>query len=399
MTRTVATSRLPALDGLRGCAVLLVMGYHCGFLVLGVPTRIFRGGWIGVDIFFVLSGYLITSGLLAGFERPQSITLRSFYRRRFWRLGPALIVLLVVWIVLTQSGALQVLQLGNPPRPAPQSQAWAPVLGMLTLGYNWWLAKDEPSPAQMDHVWSLAIEEQFYLVWPSIMRCVFRRVANPRRALMGICAAGVIMSLAISLWASDTGRRDFAYFATITRMLGLFLGAVVAIEFGGRHAEPEAGGVVSTRSRQAAAVALVGLLVLALTVPDDNRKLVPLASVLAALCAAMVIRRVVVDANARTRWFGWSWLRWCGKRSYALYLWDWPATAVSSQFISDSRLVALTSVVVAFGCATLSWRFVESRFNGRGRVAPTATDARDQLLMRPMVGVEAAGGRLRGSAS
>lgn len=362
--RTVA-SHVPALDGVRGAAVLLVIGYHCAFLVSGVETRIFTGGWIGVDVFFVLSGYLITSGLLAGFDRQQPTRLRLFYRRRFWRLGPALIMLLAFWLILTQSGVLLVLQPGNPPHPVSASLAWLPVIGMLTLSYNWWLAYDMPSPDQMDHIWSLGIEEQFYLVWPCIIGQVFRRAAHPKRALQVVCVLGVTLALALSLWAADTGRRDFAYFATVTRMLGLLLGAAVALEIsagGARHADG-----VSKSARVAAVCALVALFLLGLTVPDDNRKLVPVVSVVTALGAAVMIRRIVLDPAARAHWFGGRWLRWCGRRSYALYLWDWPAVAICRERIIESRLAAVTAVIIAFGCAALSWRLVESRFAGRGR--------------------------------
>lgn len=363
MIAPAARSHIPALDGLRGCAVLLVMAYHCEVVGAagGSTLRLLTGGWIGVDIFFVLSGYLITSGLLRAPSNSKTYGLRAFYLRRLRRLGPALALLLGIWLALSLTGVVDVVQLGDTSRQGSAWLAITPVVGVLTLGYNWWLADDRPSPVGMGHLWSLTIEEQFYLVWPGLVHWASRR-GDARRRLLGWCALGALVAFGLSVLAAETGRRDIAYFGTPTRMFGLLLGAAVAIK---QQLPPSDTAPSSRRAldRRVTALGAIAVIVaMSLGVPDASRSLVPLASVVTAACAALLVRYLVTVEQAGTNWFANGWLRWCGTRSYALYLWDAPAVFVCERVFGVSLQSGAISAVAAFGCAHISWMLVERRF-------------------------------------
>ncbi|MDT5321308.1 MAG: hypothetical protein QOD88_3830 [Mycobacterium sp.] len=379
-----------ALDGLRGLAVLLVIAYHFELTSAdgGAHRQILAGGWVGVDIFFVLSGFLITAGLLASAASPHGIRLRSFYTRRVRRLGPAIGVLLAVWLILSLTGAVPVVQLGDHPQDGGAKLALTPVIGFVTLGYNWWLAGQHPSPVGMGHLWSLTIEEQFYLVWPTVMLVAFRFRGLAFVMLRRLCWAGVAVSVALSLFSAYKGHRDWAYFATPTRMLGLLLGALLALSTA--RAKPVLA-AIDRRGwlRIVGAVAAAALLVMSVTMHDDARRLVPLVTVAAALCATLVVRTVILDAGAGARWFGWGWLRWCGRRSYALYLWDAPVVMVCNHVLGFNLLAIMVSTVLTFAFAALSWHFVERRFLARAPQAPAVAAVPASAALPPLAALPA----------
>jgi peptidoglycan/LPS O-acetylase OafA/YrhL len=213
----------------------------------------------------------------------------------------------------------------------------------------------------MGHLWSLTIEEQFYLVWPALVRWAFRR-SDARRRLLGWCALGALVAFGLSVLAAETGRRDMAYFGTPTRMFGLLLGAAIAID----QQLPARDTALSARRlldhRATALGAIVVIVGLSLGIPDASRPLVPLGSVATAACAAVLVRYLVTFEQAGRNWFANGWLRWCGTRSYALYLWDAPAVFVCERIFGVSFRSGAISAVAAFGCAHLSWILVERRF-------------------------------------
>ena len=204
----------PALDGLRGAAVLSVLLYHTGVL---------RGGWIGVDTFFVLSGYLITSLLLAEHDRTGGIALRAFWGRRARRLLPAL------FLLLAGVGLFGALVATAEARSVIRQDLW----GALTYGSNWldivrgsgyWQTFAQPSP--LAHIWSLAIEEQFYVVWPLVAWWALRRGGARRLATVAAAGAVVLAAWAIGLaWAHASV--DRIYLGTDTRAPALLLGATL----------------------------------------------------------------------------------------------------------------------------------------------------------------------------
>lgn len=334
-------------------AVLFVLLYHAATpaRIFGVDRRLLPGGWVGVDVFFVLSGYLITRLLLVELQAAGRIDAKAFFIRRARRLMPALVVLLVAWLLVTQSGLLTVQALGS--TYTERGLAFVPVVGVFTLFYNWLLAFDQPTPMGMGHLWTLSVEEQFYVVWVAMFLVVVARFARPRRVLWSLVVAAGVGSLVLT--AIEAGRsRDFAYFSSLTSGLGLLVGAATALVPRLR------GGTLS------AAVGLATVVVCALFVPDNAPMLLTSAVLATCVGTAMLICGGGPFAN---RVLSLGWLRYAGRRSYAMYLWSSPlayATGVWGGRTWAMDIVLLGSTVVT---AELSWRLVERRFLARPHVA------------------------------
>jgi len=341
------------LDGVRGIAVLAVLAYHA--TGPGLPGgRLLVGGWLGVDVFFVLSGYLITRLLLNEAEASGRIHRRAFYGRRARRLLPALGVVLAVWLFLTLSGALPVERLGSSARHADAGLAVVPVIGSVTLLYNWLLAFELPTPAGMGHLWSLAVEEQFYLVWPTVLVFAGARGRRPTRSLATLLAGGVAVALLVSgLAVEGSSARDFVYFSSLTSCLGLLFGAAAAI-VPKRRLPPVAAPVALT-------VLALGLLL----APDDRPWLLPPATLIA--CAATTV--VLLAAAGRAdRLLVLAPLRYAGRRSYALYLWSSPLAYALATVTVETWAATAVLIAGSFVLAELSWQLVERHFTG-GRAA------------------------------
>lgn len=345
------------LDGIRGIAVLLVLLYHLEppRRLLPFDVHILPGGWIGVQLFFVLSGYLITRLLLVERRTTGTIDRRRFYLRRVRRLLPALTLLLVAWLVATASGLVPVERLGAPPTKAGPSLALAPVLGVASLGYNWLLAFAVPAPVGMIHLWTLSVEEQFYLLLPTVILVVVGRSRRPEHDLARLVGAAIAISLLLTVAATVNGHRDFAYFSTATSGIGILLGARLALRPPARRIPGLGIG------------GLAALAALALTVSDYRRDLVPLAQVLSAFAAVAVVGH---GGRVLDRFLEARWLRWSGRRSYALYLWSSPVAYAVGEWGGTSWLMDAAVVGASFGLAELSWRLVERRFLARRERSP-----------------------------
>lgn len=326
------------LDGIRGIAVLLVVLYHASGPHGFGNGRLLPGGWNGVQVFFVLSGYLITSLLLTEHDATGTVDRRAFYRRRVRRLVPALSVLLVAWLAVALSGALAVQLFGNDAPRIDRSLALAPVLGLATVSYNWLLAFDLPTPSGMGHLWTLSVEEQFYLLLPTVVLFARRRLHEIVVAATGVC-------LIVTVVAQMHGQRDFVYFSTPTSGVGLLLGALVAT------APPRVG-------RRGSRATLALLAACSLLVADDDARLLPWAA-LAASVAAVVL---IVE---RPGFLAHPWLGYAGRRSYAVYLWNLPLVyALTLQHVWTPAL-DVVEIIGSFALAELSWRLVERRFLAR----------------------------------
>jgi peptidoglycan/LPS O-acetylase OafA/YrhL len=305
---------MPALDGLRAAAVAAVLLYH-GDVAWA------RAGYLGVDAFFVLSGFLITSLLLAEWHASRTIDLVRFWRRRARRLLPALFLVL---------GAVALF-----------SVTWAPadILERLrgdafaTLGYvaNWRFITSSDSyfaqfssPSPLQHVWSLAIEEQFYLVWPPVFLVLLRVTRGSRGALLGITvglAAGSALLMAMLFSPGTDPSR--VYYGTDTRAQSLLIGAALALVLERRR-------LGTTRARQtmlntAAVAAAVVLVWTWARTPEASDWLYGGGLTLTAVLVAVVIVGVTSDAPGPLgRALSLRPLRWIGVISYGLYLWHWP---------------------------------------------------------------------------
>jgi peptidoglycan/LPS O-acetylase OafA/YrhL len=302
----------PALDGLRGLAVAAVVAFHLGHL---------DGGFLGVDLFFVLSGFLITSLLVTETQRRGTIDVRRFWLRRARRLLPALLVMLV--------GVAVLLVVFTPVGDRARFRGDA----LATLGYvaNWermagdqtyWDIFTQPSP--LDHTWSLAIEEQFYLVWPLVALAILRRrprsEATPRARWLGAIAVGGALASLVLLGLSyspvDTNR---AYFGTDTRIGATLGGAALATIVAGR---------ARRQGRPSAAIDVVGAIALVLigwslvTVDGQGGWYYRGGLALLVLAALVVIRATTGGPPGRVaRALSWRPLCLLGIVSYGVYLW------------------------------------------------------------------------------
>jgi peptidoglycan/LPS O-acetylase OafA/YrhL len=354
---------MPGLDGLRALAVLAVIAFHEQFS--WAP-----GGLLGVGVFFTLSGYLITDLLLSQFRRYGNLRLGEFWLRRARRLLPALFVMLAVvtaWVTIADRARLSAL------RGAVGAAA----------GYfsNWYLIDTHSSyfsrfaPAQpLDHLWSLAVEEQFYLIWPWLLLLGIIAVRRRPKALpwlalptLALAAASAGLMLVLYHPGYDPTR---VYEGTDTRAAGLLIGAALAMVWSSERAAR------ATRTWRAIldGPALAGIAVIFLMVwrvGQYSPFLYKGGLVVLSLATAAVLAGAAVPGSVVGRALGWGPLRWLGVRSYGIYLWHYPVivlTTPANGIISLPRAAA--QIAVSTGIAALSWKFVEEpvRHGALGRL-------------------------------
>ena len=353
---SVRGRRLPALDGVRALAVLAVLAYHLDFSWA-------RGGYLGVDLFFVLSGFLITSLLLEEHEDTGTLRLGAFWGRRARRLLPALFAMVTaVMVFVVLEG-----RYGNTAFIAgfDLSSLRSEALATLLYVANWWQIASQHSyfaqfsaPSPLQHTWSLAIEEQFYLLWPFVTLGLLAKGLAERRRLglvvsVAIAVASTALMAVLAFHEKDPSR---AYYGTDTRIADLAVGTVLAWLTARR---PETPPRIAVWLRVAAPLALAGLLALMVTagtsggVPDAFmfRGGFLLASVLCAVVIADVRRQGSLLALG----FAWRPVVAIGLVSYGIYLWHWPvivflsgqSTSLSGAGLLAARLGVIAALTVA----------------------------------------------------
>ncbi|MBA4248255.1 MAG: acetyltransferase [Microbacterium sp.] len=356
-TSTVARDRLPGLDGLRALAIVLVLAYH---LFPGLAP----GGFIGVDVFFVVSGYLITALLVAEHRARGRIALGSFWARRARRLLPALIV------VVGLSSAVAALIGGD----ILVGIGWQ-LAGVLTFSSNWWsIAQgasylDQTSPDLFRHAWSLAVEEQFYLVWPLVI--ILTLLLPPRWLRVAVpLALAVGSAVAMAVLAGDPGMdpapASVAYLSTLTHGFGLLLGAGVALGMEPLRERASAPRTAGWLADLGALLAASGLIALAWVLSIDAAVTYRGGLVAATLLTAVVIVCLAHPAGRTARWADARLARWVGERSYGLYLWHWPVLMLLGAALpqidrvgDQSWLLGLAALAISVVLAALSYRFIE----------------------------------------
>jgi peptidoglycan/LPS O-acetylase OafA/YrhL len=371
-----------ALDGMRALAVLLVIGFH-----LRLPG--FRAGFVGVDIFFVLSGFLITSLLLEEIRRTGRVSLSAFWARRARRLLPALVLVLLTVGIVTAVTATYT------ERASMRGDLLA------TTGYvaNWHFIQtstyfaDIGVDSPLEHTWSLAIEEQFYLLWPLLVFGVAATVQRPRTgvgmvAVAGVCASAGLLAL---LWAPGDVER--AYMGTDARIFEPLIGAAGAAFVaspGGRARLERAGRWVVAAG---AATLLFGLV----TIAPGGRGYFIGGAVLISLGTLAVIAPLWIGAGGAAARSALSWgpLVWIGVVSYGAYLWHWPVTlwlGVRDPGVEDLLLRQAAAAALTFGLAAISFTLVERPIRSgawpavrRPRSAAAAAPTRIEALRRRTV--------------
>jgi len=341
---------IPALDGLRGLAVLGILFFHAGHL---------RGGWLGVDLFFVLSGFLITSLLLNEFEGRRDISLRKFWGRRARRLFPALLLTLF-GVALYAVGWAAPSEFAQIRRDGFATLLYVANWSAIYQGYDYWDLFTLPSP--LEHCWSLAIEEQLYLLWPPVVLFTLRVTGGSRRVLLSVALTIAFLSAAWMAFlfepGADTAR---VYFGTDTRCFALMLGAALSAVI-----RPVAEG--GTQPPSAWAFDWLGLAALAglgwaWASLSGNDPLVYRGGLFVlALAAAATIAAIVLAPRGRTaRLLGLAPLRALGTISYGVYLWHWPLYVLldAERTGLGGGWLTLARIASSFAIATASYWLLE----------------------------------------
>ena len=346
---------IPAIDGLRALAVIAVMFYHLGFS--WIP-----GGFLGVDLFFVISGYVITRMLLDSIAQSGGLDLRGFYLARLRRLLPALLFMLTTTVIAVGIWA-----------PDTIKRLLVDTPFALTGTINWWLVANEQDyfesigrPPLLQHTWSLAVEAQFYLVWPLILYFILKKFGKkhiPVAALSIAAASGIALLLvSVSIDAANASKVSHVYFGTDTHSIGLFLGAALAVSWIPQNFRVEISRKGQNFIDGIGVIGFIGILATFLFIDASNPAMYKIAFPLAGIFGAAIIASIVHPASRFAPVLQNKVLLWIGERSYAIYLWHWVIFQVTRPTVDlAGQAWALYSlrILIVFALADISLRYVE----------------------------------------
>lgn len=351
------TSYVPAIDGLRTVAVLGVLIYH--FNPAWLP-----GGYLGVGMFFTLSGYLITANLMRSYRRGKGLGLPTFWLRRFRRLVPAVALMLVTVLLLTIFFDLP--KLGENARFSLSSLFYVNNWHVIAEGQSYFDRFAGHAP--LDHMWSLSVEEQFYLFWPLVLFVLLKLTGGKRAPLV---VSTLVLAAASFGWmaflfntGSDATR---VYEGTDTRAGGILLGAALAIALTNAQ-----GYRIPPRllTIPAALLGVLGIAALFWLLPDYSPHLYNWGLLALSAASVAVITAALDKRTLTSKFFGLTPLRWIGERSYGIYLWHLPAIVFIPQWENLPWAHPALVTVVAVALAHISWTLVEDPVRRNGVLAP-----------------------------
>ncbi|CAI37670.1 putative integral membrane protein [Corynebacterium jeikeium] len=370
--RRARLRQVKGLDGLRGLAVLAVVIYH-------FFGDILPGGYLGVDLFFVLSGFLITSLLVREYRVNNTISLKDFWIRRFRRILPAaLVTLFIVTAIVTAIGGDIAVGIREQ------------FLGTLFFVNNWTqIATSQSYFSENEiqvfaHYWSLAVEEQFYIIWPLVTLGIFvftqRRLRrSPRRIPMLVTAVLAVLSAAIMALLFTPGEDPTrVYYGTDTHAFGLLIGAFLSLAVTSTRNDPRvdswpsAGKFEARAAGAIGALALVGYVFQLLLMGDDLAVTYRGGLLLTSVLGVLMIWGVIRETGPLTIIFRTNVMRWLGQRSFSLYLWHWPVIMIlRALFDADGHMdhkwiLGLVAVPIALVISEISYQHVENPFRRRG---------------------------------
>ena len=353
-----STRHISSIDGLRAIAVTAVVLYHLG--ISWIP-----GGFLGVDLFFVISGYVITRLILDSINQSSALDLRAFYAARIRRIFPGFLFMVICTIIFIGVWAPEAIKrfLSDLPYALSGTLNWALVARnqdyFETIG----------RPPLLQHTWSLAVELQFYLVWPIILLTVLKYFGKKNIArialIIAIISGTALFLVSLQLDQANAAQVSHIYFGTDTHSLGLFLGSALAVSWIPQNLSAN----ITRRAQDVidgiGVVGLLGLISTFLFIDESNASLYRIAFPLAGIFGCLVIISLVHPASRFAPIISTPPFRWIGQRSYGIYIWHWvifQVTRPSVDLSGETWALYLARVLLVLALADISLRWVEIPF-------------------------------------
>jgi peptidoglycan/LPS O-acetylase OafA/YrhL len=358
ITGKIGIRHISSIDGLRAIAVTAVVLYHLG--ISWIP-----GGFLGVDLFFVISGYVITRLILDSINQSSALDLRAFYAARIRRIYPGLIFMIICTILFIGVWA-----------PEAIKRFLADLPFVFTGSMNWSLVARNQDyfesigrPPLLQHTWSLAVELQYYLIWPLILLAVLKYFGKKniaRIALIIAMVSGIVLFfVSYQLDHANTQQVSHIYFGTDTHSIGLFLGSALAVSWIPQNLRAD----IEKRAQDVidaiGVIGLLGLITVFLFIDEKNANLYQIAFPLAGIFGCLVIISLVHPASRFAPLISSAPFRWIGQRSYGIYIWHWvifQVTRPSVDLTGETWALYLARVLLVLALADISLRWVEIPF-------------------------------------
>jgi peptidoglycan/LPS O-acetylase OafA/YrhL len=357
-TGKIGVKHISSIDGLRAIAVTAVVLYHLG--ISWIP-----GGFLGVDLFFVISGYVITRLILDSINQSSALDLRAFYAARLRRIYPGFLFMVICTIIFIGVWA-----------PEAIKRFLSDLPYALTGSINWLLVARHQDyfetvgrPPLLQHTWSLAVELQFYLIWPIILLTVLKYFGKKNIARLALIIAMVsgttLFFVSLQLDQSNAQQISHIYFGTDTHSLGLFLGSALAVSWIPQNLSAD----IEKRAQDVidgiGVVGLLGLISTFLFIDENNASLYRIAFPLAGIFGCLVLISLVHPASRFAPIISTAPFRWIGQRSYGIYIWHWvifQVTRPSVDLSGQTWALYLARVLLVLALADISLRWVEIPF-------------------------------------